>query len=250
MLSNQDIYFSIETNLQTALGYTYRRVEFEEYDDVINSIVNKEIEEIVKKQVKTSFEDRILSELEIQESFEINTKDSEHKINVDFETIHSSSSYLINTKCTGTAIEVIQEDKYYFAPSKVKYNGKWVDYFIGKDNPSFYTTDKVVNAIIKEKQNIVLNPIEYSIYKTRKLYSPIITIQDKVLKIFTNTYSIIEVFVNHYKSFENIKIDNCNDKTLNFSETIQRYFIEKAVLKLSIIINKEQQQINNLISEK
>ena len=246
MLSNKEIYFTIETNLQSVLGFTYSRIEDEEYDNVLNSVVSKELDNIRDKQ-RTTLEDKIISEIETIETYEFNKRGKEKEVAVDYNHINSSSSIIINTKCTGTAIKNVKKGEYYFAKDQAKYQDRWVDFFIGKDNPSIY--GNAIVALTKEKQNIVLNSTEYSLYKTRNTYSPIVTIQDSKLKVFSKDYEIIQLIVNRNKDLKSILINGCENKTLNFSEDIQLHFIDLVVKRLSIRINQDQNKINNLNNE-
>lgn len=245
-LSVDRIHYLIDQQVNGG-AFKYRGYNDVQKDELINNEVfsilqriseKKKVDEIKGIDSITDAEKLLLLELHKTYSSGINSfilpTDYNGAINAKVLTYYSSS---------GCMADSIKKDELYLSLLPTKYEGTWYEVgqsFIGNNEKSFYGSVKEVRGIV-QPAIYVDNTVIHTFPNSNTVYY---TIEGKELVLRTKLN--LALFTLNYKgNFDTQRINSCNNKTLDFSESVQRYIIEQVCLRMLIINEESQQKIEN-----
>lgn len=251
MLSAKEIHFAINNQLTLNSSQT-RSYESDELDDIINAKTIQLINSITSKEIKdrTDIEDSIIRGTK-KTFYTIPIKENNEwsfDLPLDYLSTASAKATVYNTKCALKATKVVKNAVYRVKSNKAQYKDIWYKYcevFVGDTEETFYGDLEKLDSTVKPAIGV-----DYKIYDITSIpYKPLYTIEGDKVKI-KSKIPILDFYFTYFGQFNQAdKIDYCNNKTLNFTENIQRYIIERVVLQLANIIEESQQKIANLKTE-
>lgn len=243
MLNCNEIYLLIETELYNLGSLKYADFTQKEIDSEINQILYSSIEEMLNNKKRSTFEQSFINTITkeicvVPEKTGTNT----YKVPLDNQNVIYGKGTTLDTTCKRKA-DSIENNKYYEVQTE---DAKYVDTWYKKCDIVKGGSDSSIYGVVKE------------IKKTEKVFY---NVNSSVYSTFENTYSVLgnellittseklQEFCYNYIDNDNLnKIDCCNNKTLEYNEKIQRYIIDKVVIKLSTISEQNQNKINNLVT--
>lgn len=252
MLSIKEIHFSIEENLQGLGSYVYGDIEPEQVDDAINAVLSEILIHVsdTKNKHKLNSVEKLIYNSSLVRHLEIPVKENDDYV----AYLHSSNANIVNVnvltydkKCKKKVTE-IQKDKIYLTESDVKYQDKWYSkcsIIKATDDLSYYGDLSEVKSKIEPAFEL-----DYHDYASYNNYfkTPVWTVESDNIRVKSRK-PIAEIQYSYIKTIDNIKVDYCSNKTLMMSEDVQRYVIDKVVLRLAVRTEHNQQKIANLKSE-
>jgi hypothetical protein len=123
------------------------------------------------------------------------------------------------------------------------YNGRNYskdDLFIGNDES--YISGKVVGVGREKKTGI---EVDFDLLRSYiSKYDVYFAINGNRIET-TSIWPVMEMIFTYIQSFDDRKIDGCNDKTLFLDESLQRWIVEQTILKLGVDLEVSQQKLVN-----
>lgn len=253
----KEIHYSIETNLQELGSYYYGDYEPEQIDDALNAILYKIINKassVTAADLKglNAAEKLIFSSL-IDEVCTVPDKE-ESLFYVDLGTeinVQSVNVLTYDTKCKkAVTSSTLTAKKYYRTKTDVKYKGTWYPkcsfFQADASDLTYYGTVEEVPTRREAAQEVTF--IQLDLLHNGLFNTPMWA--NKGDKLYVSSKKpIVSVCYDYVKNFTGGVVSYCNNVTIPFNETLQRYIIEQAVQRLAIRSGEEQQKIVNLKTE-
>ena len=252
MLSIKEIHWSIETDLQGLGSYVYGDVEPEMIDNAINAILSEILIYVsdTKNKHRLNSAEKIIYNSAVVTHLEIPKKENDEYVS----ELHSENANVISVKvkeydksCKRKSNK-IEKGKIYFAETAVKYNDTWYDkcsIILGTDVSDYYGEVSEIKSSFKPAIDL-----DFHDYKTYNNFfnTPVWSLDGS--KIYVKSKKpISQIEYVYIKTIDTMKVDYCLNKTLMLSEDVQRYIIDKVVLRLAVRTEHNQQKIVNLKSE-
>ena len=252
----QEIHYSIENNLQELGSYYYGDYEPEQIDDALNAILFKIIHKASSSKDAdlkglNASEKLIFSGL-IEEVCSVPDKEEElFYVDLGTETdVQDVSIITYDVKCKKPVTsDTLIAKKYYRTKTDVKYKGVWYK------KCSFFQADASDLTYYGTVEELPVRRIAASEVSFTQLDSlagrfntPLWTNRGNKLYLSYDK-PVVSICYSYVKNFTGGIVSYCNNVTLPFNETIQRYIIDLAVQRLAIRSGEEQQKIVNLKTE-
>lgn len=262
MLSHKEIHFLIDEGLSTFGIFENAGTWHQQLDYVINHVTVTHLTDVLDKpkQIRSNVDKDFLRYLTRETYLDI-VSESEGEYNFVLPTSYleyiSSQSRLIKGDCCGEEITKgeLKKGKFYQAERATKYEDKWYkkgDHFRVNNTLTFY------GGVIELPSTFIANlevPLDdYNTYKYSAFYRaarrPLLAVTADKVKITTQRHKIVDVLFTYITGLsDDVKIRYCDEVTLNLSEPMQRFIIDKTIKMLAVWGEQRQEKINNLQNE-
>lgn len=252
----QEIHYSIENNLQELGSYYYGDYEPEQIDDALNAILFKIINKassVTSADLKglNAAEKLIFSGL-IDEVCSVPDKE-ESLFYVDLGTetnVQVVSVLTYDVKCKKPVTSsTLTAKKYYRTKTDVKYKGTWYKkcsfFQADASDLTYYGTVEEIPV-----ERVAASPVSFNQLDSLagRFTTPLWTNRGNKLYLTYNK-PVVSICYSYVKNFAGGIVSYCNNVTIPFNETIQRYIIELVVQRLAVRSGEEQQKVMNLKTE-